>query len=81
MFGRAIHSLSKIGEELYIEPLENGVSKSSNSKVYGLDDIYIVIKYWIPFKKDLQAEFYHAVVFCCISRYWTGAKRRRHVVG
>ena len=26
VFGRAIHSLSKIGEELYMEPLEHGVS-------------------------------------------------------
>jgi len=26
VFGRAIHSLSKIGEELYIEPLDHGVS-------------------------------------------------------
>ncbi len=26
VFGRAVHSLSKIGEELYIEPLEHGVS-------------------------------------------------------
>lgn len=25
MFGRAIHALSKIGEELYIEPLAHGV--------------------------------------------------------
>ena len=25
MFGRAVHSLSKIGEELYIEPLQQGV--------------------------------------------------------
>jgi len=25
VFGRAIHSLSKIGEELYIEALDNGV--------------------------------------------------------
>jgi len=25
VFGKAIHSLSKIGEELYIEALDNGV--------------------------------------------------------
>jgi len=25
VFGRAIHSLSKIGEELYIEAVDNGV--------------------------------------------------------
>ncbi len=28
MFGRAVHSLSKIGEELYFEPLDHGVSSS-----------------------------------------------------
>ena len=28
VFGRAVHALSRIGEELYFEPLEHGVSTS-----------------------------------------------------
>lgn len=32
VFGRAIHSLSKIGEELYIEPLAHGVCTFQDQK-------------------------------------------------
>lgn len=32
MFGRAIHALSKIGEELYIEPLAHGVCTFQDQK-------------------------------------------------
>jgi len=39
VFGRAIHSLSKIGDELYVEALEKGVSYF----LYILYNIYKII--------------------------------------
>ena len=40
VFGRAIHSLSKIGEELYIEPLDHGVRKILSSFLMVLDAFF-----------------------------------------
>ena len=41
VFGKAIHSLSRIGEEIYIEALDHGVSISSTTS--GLISIFLFI--------------------------------------